>query len=152
MSSRFFRAISDSESESSSEEEELLSDEEEQAQQKPKGGKKPADSDDESEESDEESSEEEESNEESDEGEAQPARKPMSRFMRDADSESESEEETPKIIKSAKDKRLDEFEAVVRNIGNAERIEDWVTISKGAWRAPRVCTDPRRLRRSSAPV
>ena len=134
MSSRFFRAISDSESESSSEEEELLSDEEEQAQQKPKGGKKPADSDDESEESDEESSEEEES----DEGEAQPARKPMSRFMRDVDSESESEEETPKIIKSAKDKRLDEFEAVVRNIGNAERIEDWVTISKGAWRAPRV--------------
>ena len=74
--------------------------------------------------------------EESDEGEAQPARKPMSRFMRDADSESESEEETPKIIKSAKDKRYDELEATITTINNGQKINDWGSISTGSWTTP----------------
>ena len=87
----------------------------------------------ESEDSEDEDSEEDESDEDSDEAAPQ-QRKPMSRFMRDASSDSESEEEAPKIIKSAKDKRLDEFEANIHTIENAQRIDDWLTISKGAYR------------------
>lgn len=120
MSSRFFRAISDSDSDSS-EEEELLSDEE-QVQSK-WGTKNQDDSDD--------SDDDEDSDEDESDDEPQQTRKPMSRFMRDASSDSESEEEVRKVIKSAKDKRLDEFEGVVHAIENAQRIDDWVTISKG---------------------
>ena len=136
MSSRFFRAISDSESESSSEEE-LLTDDEQ-----PKGKKEQKDSDD-SDESDE--SDESDSDEDSDDGAQQQTRKPMSRFMRDADSDSESEEEVRKVIKSAKDKRLDEFEAVVHSIENAQRIDDWATISKEFDALLRLCDRQRKL-------
>ena len=141
MSSRFFRAISDSESDSS-EEEELLSDEE-QTQVK-SSTKKGGDSDDDSDED-----EDEDSDEDSDEGEAPASsapRKPMSRFMRDADdSDSESEEEAPKVIKSAKDKRLDEFHASVHSIENAQRIDDWITISKEFDMLLRLCDRQRTL-------
>ncbi|KAI3613468.1 hypothetical protein CBS9595_004301 [Malassezia furfur] len=135
MSSRFFRAISDSESESSSEEEELLTDDEQPQ------GKKDQKSSDESDSSDESESDEES---DSDAG-AQQARKPMSRFMRDADSDSDSEEEVRKVIKSAKDKRLDEFEGVVHTIENAQRIDDWVTISKEFDALQRLCDRQRKL-------
>lgn len=141
MSSRFFRAISDSESDSS-EEEELLSDEE-QTQVK-SSTKKGGDSDEDSDED-----EDEDSDEDSDEGDAPASsapRKPMSRFMRDADdSDSESEEEAPKVIKSAKDKRLDEFHASVHSIENAQRIDDWITISKEFDMLLRLCDRQRTL-------
>ena len=93
------------------------------------GTKKQDDSDDSDDSDDDDDSDENDS-----EDEPQQARKPMSRFMRDASSDSESEEEAPKIIKSAKDKRLDEFEANIHTIENAQRIDDWLTISKGAYR------------------
>ncbi|WEW59778.1 Translation initiation factor 3 subunit c [Emydomyces testavorans] len=111
--SRFFHGGSDSES-SSSDEEELYSDREEKAV-----------SDDEEEEttSEEESSEEESSDEE---GGLTGARK----FMRDvAESDESEEEDRVTIVKSAKDKRLEELEGTIKLIENAEKINDWAVIS-----------------------
>ena len=134
MSSRFFRAISDSESESS-EEEELLSDEE----KKPRGTKAQSDDDDDDDDSDDSDDSDEDEDESEQEEPAQGPRKPMSRFMRDASSESESEDDTPRIIRSAKDKRLDEFFAVAHNIENAQRIDDWASITKEFDSLVRLC-------------
>ena len=142
MSGRFFRSVSDSESESSSEEElsELESGDEQQEQTaKPaapranrflKGGD--SDSDDSDSDDDDDSDSDEESLKDSDdEDDKGAAKKPQSRFMKGAASDdSDSEEEVKKVIKSAKDKRIDEMEAVVKNIENAQRIDDWVAISK----------------------
>ncbi len=109
MSSRFFVA-SDSSSEESSEEE-LYSEEE------------PS----EKEESEESSSEEGDSDDDdSDSG----SEKGANRFLRDAESESESDEDDgQKVLKSAKDKRFEELEATIRGIENAEKINDWAVIS-----------------------
>lgn len=78
---------------------------------------------------------------------AAPAAKPaMSRFLKttagsesssssseedsDEDSdEDESDEDVKKVIKSAKDKRLDEMEATGKTMDNALKINDWVAIS-----------------------
>ncbi|WFD36449.1 Translation initiation factor 3 subunit c [Malassezia cuniculi] len=139
MSSRFFRAISDSESESS-EEEELLSDEETQTRAKAQGS-----SDDSDDDSDEDSDEDDSDEDDSDDGEAQGPRKPMSRFMRDASSDSESEDDAPKVIRSAKDKRLDEFDAVAHSIENAQRIDDWASITKDFDALLRLCDRQKNL-------
>ncbi|KAF2687165.1 eukaryotic translation initiation factor 3 subunit C [Lentithecium fluviatile CBS 122367] len=105
MTSRFF-AASDSSSDESSEEE-LYSEEESEAEK----------SDEESEEGDSDDSDES--------GSATGA----DRFLRDAESESESDEEDgAKVLKSAKDKRFEELEATVRSIENAEKINDWAVI------------------------
>lgn len=105
MTSRFFQA-SDSSSEESSEEE-LYSEEEES----------------------EEEESEEESGEESDEDESSGSEIGAARFLRDAETESESDEEDgAKVLKSAKDKRFEELEATVRSIENAEKINDWAVI------------------------
>ena len=112
--SRFFHGGSDSES-SSSDEEELYSDREEEEV-----------SDEEETTSEEESSEEESSD---DEGGVTGAKK----FMRDAEQSDESEEEDRvTIVKSAKDKRLEELEGTLKLIDNAEKINDWAVISTGA--------------------
>lgn len=114
MSSRFFHGgDSDSES-SSSEDEELYGDE----------GKE-EESEDES--SDDESKSEDESSS-SDEG----GRIGASRFMKDVASSDESDDEDKvTVVKSAKDKRLEELEGTVRLIENAEKINDWAVISTG---------------------
>ncbi|PSN67435.1 eukaryotic translation initiation factor 3 subunit C [Corynespora cassiicola Philippines] len=105
--SRFF-AASDSSSEESSEEE-LYSEEEE--------------SQDESEEESEEESDEDSSDSDEELG--------ANRFLKDVDSESESEDEDAgKVVKSAKDKRFQELEATVRQLENAEKINDWAVISE----------------------
>lgn len=113
--SRFFRGGDDSSSESSSEEEELYTDEEEEQLE---------------DESEEESSEEEEEAEEEsseDEGETGAAR-----FLKGVSSESdESDEEVRTKVKSAKDKRFDELEGIIRLIENAKKIDDWGTIAIG---------------------
>jgi translation initiation factor 3 subunit C len=114
--SRFFRG--DSSSESSSDEEELYSDEEQEEQEE--GSEE--DSEDGSDDSDEDSDSEKEGT-----GGA-------SRFMKDADSEDssdESDDDGTKIVKSAKDKRLEEIEATIKLIENAEKINDWSVISSG---------------------
>ena len=112
--SKFF-AGSSSES-SSSDEEELYSEEEEQQKSE-----------------EEESEEEEESDEEDDESsDSDGGRIGASKFLRDQVSSDESEDEDKvTIVKSAKDKRLEELEAVERLIDNAVKINDWSTISTG---------------------
>ena len=117
--SRFFHGDSSSES-SSSDEEELYSEEEEEV----KVASDEEDSDEEEDEDEDESSSEDEDG----------AKKSgANRFMRDADSESEesSDEDRAKIVKSAKDKRLEELEATVKAIENGEKINDWGSISAG---------------------
>ncbi|KAF2027401.1 eukaryotic translation initiation factor 3 subunit C [Setomelanomma holmii] len=107
--SRFF-AASDSSSEESSEEE-LYSDEEKSEQ------------DDSENDSDEDDSDDDDSSSDSEGGGA-------NRFLKDASSDSESEDdETNKVLKSAKDKRFDELEATIRQIENAQKINDWAVIS-----------------------
>ncbi|KAF7965383.1 hypothetical protein HWV62_14080 [Athelia sp. TMB] len=117
--SRFFRQADDSDSESEESDEELMSSgDEDAAPPKPAPG----------------------------------APKPMSRFLKtntggDASSSSSSEEdsdesddggeedqedsddEVKKVVKSAKDKRLDEMEATGKVMDNALKINDWVAIS-----------------------
>ena len=113
--SRFFHGgDSDSES-SSSEEEELYSDREQ-----------------EDEKSDEESSEEPSESEEESSSEDEVGRKGASAFLRDAAESDESEDEDKvTVVKSAKDKRLEELEGTIKLIDNAEKINDWAVISTG---------------------
>ncbi|EHA27603.1 eukaryotic translation initiation factor 3 subunit C [Aspergillus awamori] len=112
MSRFFYGGGSDSES-SSSEEEELYSDREEEEQ------------------SEEESSEEESEEEEESSSEDEDAGKTgANRFMKNVSESEESEdEERVTIVKSAKDKRLEELENTVKLIENAEKISDWAVIS-----------------------
>lgn len=112
--SRFFHGDSSSES-SSSDEEELYSGEEAEAK------------------SEEESSEEEEaSDEESSSSDEEGGKTGANRFMRDAVEESDDEDEDKvTVVKSAKDKRLEELEGTIRLIENAEKINDWAVISTG---------------------
>ena len=120
--SRFFTQGDSSSESSSSDEEELYSEEE--------GEKK----------SDEESSEEEDASDEeasssSDEG----GKSGVSKFLRDVASSDESEDEDKvTVVKSAKDKRLEELEGVVKIIDNAIKINDWSSISTGKFCWPRV--------------
>ncbi|GAA6049697.1 hypothetical protein JCM3770_004415 [Rhodotorula araucariae] len=59
------------------------------------------------------------------------AKKPAgSRFLKGAASDdSDSDEDRPAVVKSAKDKRADEVDACVKAIENGNKINDWVTIS-----------------------
>jgi translation initiation factor 3 subunit C len=103
--SRFF-AASDSSSEESSEEE-LYSNAEESEEEK----------------SDKDSDDDDDSSSGSEAGGA-------NRFLKDADSESDSDEDDgAKVLKSGKDKRFDELEATIRQIENAQKINDWAVIS-----------------------
>lgn len=117
MSSRFFYGNgSDSES-SSSDEEELYSDREEE---------------EEDEQSEEEDSSEEETSSEEEEEEEGEGRRGASIFLKDVSESEESEdEEKVTVVKSAKDKRLEELEGTIKLIENAERINDWTVISSG---------------------
>ncbi|UZJ56456.1 hypothetical protein CBS101457_005776 [Exobasidium rhododendri] len=134
----FFRKVSDSESESDSEEE-RMSDYEEDADKETttapvkksaflKGGDSDSESEEESDDDDDDDDDDEDSEASGEEKKAG-AKKP-SRFLRGASDESDSEEDVKKIIKSAKDKRVDEMDAIVKTIENAQRIDDWVAISK----------------------
>jgi hypothetical protein len=115
MSSRFFYGGGSDSDSSSSDEEELYSDREEEEKSE----------EEESSEEEDETSEEEESDEETG------ARK----FLKDvaSDSEEEEEEEKVTVVKSAKDKRLDELENTIKLIENAKKINDWAVISTGAF-------------------
>jgi translation initiation factor 3 subunit C len=128
--SSFFRTVSDSESDSSDEESELSdsgsdSGLEGKVQHKGKGRKlKVGDSD-----SDESS--DEESDDDDEEKKAEGAPKPGSRFLRGDSSDSDSDDERTKVVKSAKSKRAEEVEASVKAIDNAGKINDWSAISNG---------------------
>ena len=116
--SRFFHGgDSDSES-SSSDEEELYSDHEAK--------------EDSEEESDEVEDSDEESSSEDEEGKGTGA----NRFLKPSgggaeDSEESEDEDRVTVVKSAKDKRLEEVEGTVKLIDNAQKINDWAVISTG---------------------
>ncbi|CAO1616711.1 unnamed protein product [Sympodiomycopsis kandeliae] len=156
MSGRFFRSVSDSEDSSSSSDEELMSDSEDEQQEKKtatSGSAPPAKSsrflksgggsdDDSSDESDDDDDSDDSDDDSDDSDDSDKPKKPVgggqapkvSRFMRGAasdDSDSDSDEdEVKKVIRSAKDKRTDEVDGVVKTIDNAQRIDDWIAISK----------------------
>ncbi|KAI0786752.1 eukaryotic translation initiation factor 3 subunit 8 [Abortiporus biennis] len=79
--------------------------------------------------SDSESESEEESEMSSDEEEKPAAQKKTSRFLKGSDDEEESDEDVKRVVKSARDKRLDEMEASGKMMDNALKINDWVAIS-----------------------
>ncbi|KAK3710823.1 Translation initiation factor 3 subunit c [Vermiconidia calcicola] len=111
--SRFFQG-SDSSSESSSDEEELYSGDE-----APKAA-----------EAEESSSEEEEDEDEESSSDDEGGKTGANRFLKEAsDEESESDEDKVTIVKSAKDKRFDELEGIIRLIENGEKIGDWNAIN-----------------------
>lgn len=119
--SRFF-AASDSD-DSSSSDEELYSNDEESEQEDSEMGS------DDSDDSDSDSGSETGAN----------------RFLKDVSSdESSDDEDASRVLKSAKDKRFDELEAVVRQIENAQRIQDWAVI------ADRTCTQIERERENES--
>lgn len=125
--SRFFRGGDDSSSESSSDEEELLSEEEEEAEEQTKKQVQ-KDSDDDSDDMDSD----EDSDEDSDDSEEGVKKGGANWFLKDASSESEdSDEEVRAKVKSAKDKRLDELEASIKQIENGQKNGDWTLISNG---------------------
>jgi len=112
--SRFFHGDSSSES-SSSDEEELYSEEEEEEEEQ-------GDSDEQEDDSDDSSSED-------DDGVPKTG---ANRFMKGEASDSEdSSDDERKLVKSAKDKRLDELEGTIKLIENGEKINDWASISAG---------------------
>ena len=133
--SRFFRQAADSDSESSDSEESLLSSDEDASPAKPAAPAKPAmsrflrtaNASDSSSSSESESEDEDESD---DEGAAHKEAKPKSRFLRDSD-EDDSDEEIKRVVKSARDKRLEEMEATGKAMDNALKINDWIAISSG---------------------
>jgi translation initiation factor 3 subunit C len=118
--SRFFHGDSSSES-SSSDEEDLY----------PEGeGEDKVDSDEE--ESDEEGEEESEESSSDEEGDGK--LKGLNRFIKgggESESEESSDEDRAKVVKSAKDKRLEELESTVKAIENGQKINDWGSISTG---------------------
>lgn len=130
MSSRFFHGDSSSDS-SSSDEEELYPDEEE--------AKEASSSEDEDEGDDDDDSSS--SSSDDDYGDKQGG---ANKFLLKADSESEdsSDEDRAKVVKSAKDKRVEEIEGTVKAIENGQKINDWVSISTGmyAWLESRTRT------------
>jgi translation initiation factor 3 subunit C len=112
--SRFFGGDS-SDSESSSEEEDLYSDGEAE------------------EGSEQDSDEEEEDDDEASSSDSDDGKRGVSKFLKDtAESDAEStDSDTPKIVKSAKNKRLEELEGVIKVIDNAVKISDWSSINTG---------------------
>ncbi|KAI0045950.1 eukaryotic translation initiation factor 3 subunit 8 [Auriscalpium vulgare] len=75
------------------------------------------------------SSSDEDEDGDSDEDEEQEDKevKKKSRFLRDSDED--SDEDVKRVVKSARDKRLDEMEATGKTMDNALKINDWVAIS-----------------------
>lgn len=125
MSSRFFHGgDSDSES-SSSDEEELYGDQGEHSEQE-------KDDDDDDEQDEDDDSDDDSSSEDDAKG------KGASWFLRgDADDSDESDDEDrERVVKSAKDKRLDELEGTIKLIDNAEKIGDWAVINAGMGEKP----------------
>ena len=143
--SRFFRQAGDSDSESEESEEELMSSGDEAPQVRPsaapvvakplgmarflrRGSGSSSSSD-----SDEDSDEDEDDSDEDEEKEKEKEVKKRNRFLLGAGGEEEdSDEEVKRVVKSAKDKRLEEIDATGKVIDNALKINDWVAINNGA--------------------
>ena len=114
--SRFFHQ-GDSSSESSDEEEFDIEEEQPSDEES---------SEDDSSEADSDEQDEDESSSDDDGGKTGAAR-----FLREASEESESEDEDKvTVVKSAKDKRFDELEGIIRQIENASKIGDWTIMNE----------------------
>lgn len=120
--SRFFHGGGSDSDSSSSDEEELISDLDEEEK-----------SEEEESSSEEEDSSDADSDSDSSEEEGKPKKTGANIFLKDDEDESEESEDeaAPVVVKSAKDKRLQELEGTVKLIENAERINDWTVISAG---------------------
>ena len=81
--------------------------------------------------SDSESSSEEESDESEEEQKTAPGGQKVSRFLATGSDDEDSDEEVKRVVKSAKDKRLEEMEATGNVMNNALKINDWTAISTG---------------------
>jgi translation initiation factor 3 subunit C len=114
--SRFFRQAGDSDSESEESDEELMSSGDEDAVPPKATGAKPVMSRFLKTAGSSSSSSESESESDSDESDEEGG-------------EEDSDDEVKKIVKSAKDKRLDEMEATGKVMDNGLKINDWVAIS-----------------------
>jgi Eukaryotic translation initiation factor 3 subunit 8 N-terminus len=139
--SRFFRRGGDSSDESSSdEEEELLSGDDSGNEIIPKPSKRAASGG--SEESPD--SNDSDDSDDSDEREEEKPVKKVSRFLKTAGSDSEdSDDESVKhIVKSAKDKRMEEMATSGDVIDQKLRINDWAAINTGMTTPPdHACVD-----------
>ena len=138
MVSRFFRQAGDSDSDTeSSDEESLMSGDEAPkpaAAAKPKsrflrsGGS-----------SDSESPSEEEESDSSEEEQKQTTTAPkVSKYLAAGSDDEDSDEEVKRVVKSAKDKRLEEMEATGTAMNNALKINDWTAISAGELGFPKA--------------
>lgn len=92
------------------------------------------------------SSDEDDDSDESDSDDEAPKK---SRFLKGASDDSESEEETKKIVKSAKDKRVEEMEGIIKTLDNANKINDWVAINTEFDKLTRLVT---RLQSLNEPI
>lgn len=139
--SGFFRKVGDSDSESdisSSEEElsELESGDEQPKTTQPAAGRsrflKGSDSDSDSDDSDSDDESLDSDDDSDDEPRADGKKAPTSRFMKGAadSDDSDSEEEVKKVVKSAKDKRIDDMQTIVDHIESAKKSSDWTSINK----------------------
>ena len=115
--SRFFQGSDSDEDSSSSSDEEIYSEEDEEQ----------SDQDSQMEDDDEEDETEEEGSGDEDRGPA--ARRAF--FLRETVSDESDEDEGKRVVKSAKDKRLEEIEATSKAIENGGKINDWTVISNG---------------------
>ncbi|KAJ1304925.1 hypothetical protein OPQ81_006058 [Rhizoctonia solani] len=129
--SRFFRRQGDSDSDSSSsEEEERLSEVSDEEAPAPAAPKKPmsrflktGSGSSSSDTSDEEM-------DDSDDSDASDKnKKKKSKFIRGEDSDEDSDDDAPRIVKSAKDRRQEEMQATGNAIANALKIEDWNAVN-----------------------
>ncbi|KAH9041145.1 eukaryotic translation initiation factor 3 subunit 8 [Lactarius hengduanensis] len=73
-------------------------------------------------------SEDEDGSDDDDDAPKEAKTKIKSAFLRDSDEE-ESDEEVKRVVKSARDKRLEEMEATGKTMDNALKINDWIAIS-----------------------
>lgn len=132
--SRFWRG-DDSSTDSSSDEEDLLSEEESEDEKQEQQPKKQQDADDSE---DEDDSDDMGSDDSDDSDDSEDVKKGGANwFLKDASSESEdSDEEVRGKVKSAKDKRLDELDASIKQIENGQKNGDWTLISNGRFFLP----------------
>ena len=129
--SRFFAGGS-SDSETSSSEEELYGSSSEESGSE--------DSEEESEENDSDESDDSYDSDSDDSADEGDKKKGASFFLRKkflkgdvSDSDSESDDESKRVVKSAKDKLIDEIDIAIKAIDNAKKINDWVVISSGKY-------------------
>ncbi|CAE6446066.1 unnamed protein product [Rhizoctonia solani] len=130
--SRFFRSQGDdSDSDASStEEEELLSDVSEEDAPAPAASKKPMSRFLKTGSGSSSSDSSDDSDKDSDDSDSGKKKKPkMGTFMAGRDSDSDSDDDAPRIVKSAKDRRQDELQAIGNSIDNALKINDWNAIN-----------------------